>query len=256
MEEEEMTNDPQSPEAELARLADGSLPEARAAELRAQVSQSPELAGALAEQERAIALVRSAAPPAPDSLRHWLDEQTRAAAPARRRPRLRLAFGLPAAAALAAAVAAVIVIAGGNGSSAPSLEQTSHLAVAQAVSGPPAVAQGDPVVLNVSNGGIAFPNWRRTLNWRPVGARVDELAGRTIVTVFYKAPRRYRVGYAIVSGSPLHVKGGVARWHDGVKFTFVSYGKTRVVTWERRGHTCVIAGRNVDDETLLHLAVA
>jgi hypothetical protein len=255
--EEKMSTNPQFPEAELARLADGSLPEARAAELRAEIAESPQLQQAIAEQERALALVRSASDtPAPDSLRRWVDEQARAATPARQRPRprLRIGFAVPAIAALAAAVVVVVVVATGGSSSGPSLDQTSRLALAAASSGPPAVVQGDPVALNVSNAGIEFPNWQPTLGWRATGARVDKVAGRTIVTVFYTAPKSYRVGYAIVSGSPITVKGGVTRWHHGVKYTFVSYGRTRLVTWERQGHTCVIAGRSVDDETLLHLA--
>jgi hypothetical protein len=246
-----MSNDPQSHEAELARLADGSLPGARAAELRDQVLQSPELSAALAEQERAVALVRSADPPAPDSLRRWVDEQSRAAAPARRRRHRRMTFAVPAVAAVAAAVIAVIMIAGNN--SGPTLDQTSHLATASAVAGPPAIARGNPVVLNISNAGIPFPNWE-PINWRPVGARVDRIRGRTIVTVFYKAPQGYRVGYAIVDGAPIKVSGGVTKWSDGVRYTFVSFGSTRAVTWEREGHTCVIAGHEINDQTLLHLA--
>ena len=253
--EDQMSNEPQSPEAELARLADGSLPEARAVELRAQVAQSPQLQQTLAEQERALALIRSADPPVPDSLRRWVDEQTRAAAPARRRPRLRIGFALPAIAALAVVIAALVVVASG-GSSAPTLQQTSRLALAPATSGPPAAAAGDPVVLTVGNAGVPFPNWQQTLGWRPVGTRVDHVAGRTIVTVFYKAQQGYRVGYAIVSGAPIKVKGATTKWRHGVKYTFLSLSDVRAVTWERQGHTCVIAGREVDDETLLHLASA
>src|SRR5215213_2137683 len=47
--------------AELAALADGSLAPDRRAALEARVAASPELADRLAEQERAVALARSAA---------------------------------------------------------------------------------------------------------------------------------------------------------------------------------------------------
>ena len=67
--EDQMSNEPQSPEAELARLADGSLPDTRAAELRAEVAKSPQLEQALAEQKRALVLVLSADPPAPAIIR-------------------------------------------------------------------------------------------------------------------------------------------------------------------------------------------
>ena len=47
--------------AELAALADGSLAPKRRAALEARVAESPELADLLAEQERAVALMRGAA---------------------------------------------------------------------------------------------------------------------------------------------------------------------------------------------------
>src|SRR5258708_6859655 len=55
--------------AELAALADGSLPPGRRPALEARVAASPELAERLGEQQRAVALARSAtngveAPPA------------------------------------------------------------------------------------------------------------------------------------------------------------------------------------------------
>jgi hypothetical protein len=252
--DENMSNEPQSPEAELARLADGSLPEARAAELSEQVGRSPELASALAEQQRALAIVSNAQEPAPDSLHRWLDQQTRPAAQRRRRrPRLRLAFAMPLAAALAAVVVLALVLAGG-GSSAPTLQQTSHLALAAAVSPAPSEAPGNPHVLSGSAAGISFPYWDRTLRWKAVGSRVDRLHGRTVMTVFYTAAGGRRVGYAIVSGSPLNVSGGVSSTEDGHKYTLLHYGSARLVTWERDGHTCVIAGRTVSDSMLLRLA--
>ena len=252
--EDQMSNEPQSPEAELARLADGSLPETRAAELRAEVAKSPQLEQALAEQKRALALVRSADPPAPDSLRRWVDEQTRAAAPVRQRPRLRIGFALPAIAALAVVIAALVVVASG-GSSAPTLQQTTHVALAAAVAPAPGVAPGDRAVLTETVAGIPFPNWGPT-GWKPSGARVDKLAGRTIVTVFYKDPNGNKVGYAIVGGAPIAVKGGTTQNVGGVEYTFLTIGSAHLVTWVQSGHTCVVAGRDVSPQTLLHLVTA
>ncbi|MGN6167534.1 MAG: hypothetical protein ACTHQQ_05105, partial [Solirubrobacteraceae bacterium] len=75
-----MTDDSQFLEAELARLADGSLPAAREAALREELQRSPDLARALAEQEQAISLLRAADDvAAPASLKLWLDEQTQPA---------------------------------------------------------------------------------------------------------------------------------------------------------------------------------
>jgi hypothetical protein len=80
------------------------------------------------------------------------------------------------------------------------------------------------------------------------------VAGRSIVTVFYTSPWGARVGYAIVGGPPVKVPGGTTVTHNGVEFTFLRHGQARLVTWIRDGHTCVIAGRNVANGTLLRLA--
>jgi len=52
--------------------------------------------------------------------------------------------------------------------------------------------------------------------WRAVGARVDRLSSRSVVTVFYANPRGQRVGYAIVGGAPLSVSGGTTTTKDGI----------------------------------------
>jgi hypothetical protein len=90
--------------AELAALADGSLAPERRAALETQVAGSSELADRLAEQQRAVELVRSAAAEveAPASLRARIEAPQRA----RRRP-MRRRVGLVAAGA--AAVLAVAI---------------------------------------------------------------------------------------------------------------------------------------------------
>ncbi len=40
----------------------------------------------------------------------------------------------------------------------------------------------------------------------------------------------------------------------GVRYTYGRVGSGRYITWARDGHTCVIAGRQVDNRTLLTLA--
>ncbi len=104
-------------EEELAALADGSLAPERRAELEAQIDASPTLADRLAEQERAVALVRGAGDEveAPAGLRTRLEAQ-RSAGTART-PR-RLAFGGVALAAVAAAAVAVVLVRG-SGSPGP-----------------------------------------------------------------------------------------------------------------------------------------
>ena len=90
--------------AELAALADGSLAPERRAALEAQVAASPELADLLAEQQRAVALTRSAASgvEAPAGLRARIDAQRRP-----RRAHVPRRLGLAGAAAIAIAAVAV-----------------------------------------------------------------------------------------------------------------------------------------------------
>lgn len=246
-----MTDQPTPPEAELTRLADGSLPADREAQLRAQVGDSGALADALAEQERAVALMRMVDEPAPASLRASVDALTDgpgARGAIRRRRRWRL-LALPAATALAVIVAAVVIVVGGAGSS-PTLPQATHLALSAATLPAPAVDPAHPSLLRMTADGITFANWP---GWRPVGARVDVVAGRRIVTVFYRAPNGAHVGYAIVSPPPLERDD---EYHRGyaVSYTLGHQGAARLVTWVQDGHTCVIAGRNVTYQMLLRLA--
>ena len=245
-------HDPQSLQADLARLADGSLPASRQAELRAEVDRSPELARALSEQQHAIALLRSTDVVAPDSLRMRVEQEVRTATRSRR-PRFRLTWVLPAATTAAAAVV-IVLLAGSGGSSGAGLSQTAHLALAAAVDPAPSEARNDTLAETAA--GIPFPYWQRSVGWRAVGARVDRVLDHSVVTVFYAGPKRSRVGYAIVGGAPLPVSGGRTTTKDGVSFTFLHEGPAHVVTWLRSGHTCVIAGRDVSNQTLLRLATA
>jgi hypothetical protein len=102
-------------EEELAALADGSLAPEHRAEVEARIEASPILADRLAEQERAVGLLRGAGDEveAPAGLRARLDAQRSARTV--RTPRRLAVAGVAAAAVAAAAVAAVVVI-GGSGS--------------------------------------------------------------------------------------------------------------------------------------------
>lgn len=96
--------------AELAALADGSLAPKRRAALEARVAASPELAGRLAEQQRAVVLAHDAAAEveAPASLRARIDAQRRP----RRLPQRRLILMGAAVASTAAAVAIGLTVFG------------------------------------------------------------------------------------------------------------------------------------------------
>jgi hypothetical protein len=250
-----MTNQPTPPEAELTRLADGSLPAQREGALRAEVRSSPALAAALAEQERAVALLRSVDEPAPGLLRARIDALTerpsaRGGGARTHRRRVGRALVLPAATALAVVIAAIVILAGGTGAT-PTVPQVARLALSSATLPAPAVDPANPTRLRVSGAGIPFSNWH---GWWPAGARTDVIDGRRITTVFYRTPGGTRVGYAIASGSPL--EGSRHRGGYSVSYTLGEDGSAHLVTWVRDGHTCVIAGRSVTYQTLLRLARA
>jgi hypothetical protein len=100
--------------AELAALADGSLPTDRREALEERVAASPELADRLAEQQRAVALAQSAAAEvkAPEDLRARI-EARRHARPTRG-PRRVLLAGAAAAAVVAAVAIGLIVFRSGT----------------------------------------------------------------------------------------------------------------------------------------------
>jgi hypothetical protein len=253
-----MTDESQLPEAELAALADGSLPAQRRAQLRARIDASPELAAALGEQERAVTMLRALDEPAPAALHARVRELTdRPAAKVSRTraARWRRSLFVPAATALAVAVAALVVALGGGGSAAPTIPQTARLALSAATSPAPPEDAAHRNLLSLRFDGIAFPYYGRTAGWKTTGTRRDSLGGRRVVTVFYAA-HGTRVGYSIVSGSPLPVGGGTLVARGGVRYWLQRRAGAQLVTWRQSGHTCVIAGRGVGRETLLGLATA
>jgi Anti-sigma-K factor rskA, C-terminal len=102
--------------ADLVALADGSIAPERRAGFETRVAASDELADRLAGQQRAVALVRTAAAEvgaAPASLRARIEPARRARrAPARRRL---IAVGSAAAVAVAVAIAVAVLRAGASG---------------------------------------------------------------------------------------------------------------------------------------------
>ena len=151
-----------------------------------------------------------------------------------------------------AAVLAAVLLAGG-GASAPSLQQTVRLTLAAAVA--PAPAERGTRALAISASGIPFPYWQQTVGWRALGARTDRLAGRTVVTVFYRSPAGRRSATRS-SAAPRSRFLTVVVTRGGVRYWLLREGGTDLVTWRRAGHTCVIAGHGVGPGTLLRLATA
>jgi hypothetical protein len=252
--DDDMTDELKAPESELTRLADGTLPADRQADLRAQVGQSEELTAALAEQKRAVTMLRALDEPAPAALRARLDELT-GTAPARGGPRWRRVFVLPGATAIAAAAAAVVILVSGGGAT-PTVPVAARLALASATLPAPPVNPNQSQNLTLSAAGIPFPAWGPQKGWTATGARTDTVDGRKITTVFYLGHHGNRIGYAITDGAPLSGVNGESVNRYGVHFTLQQSGRARLISWVRSGHTCVIAGSSVSYRVLLALATA
>jgi hypothetical protein len=264
------TPEPTNAELALTRLADGTLPPDDADRLRARIEGDPELGARLAEQERAVTMVRAADVAAPDALRGRLEgmlgeagasdgaDQPPRAARSRRAPRRaiwRNTLFLPGATALAIVIVALVLLLGG-GSHSPTVDQTAKLALSPATAPAPARDSSHPDLLTADVDGIPFPAYVETVGWRATGSRSDTVHRRHIVTVYYRAGDGTRVGYSIVPGKALTNPGGAGVVRHGVRYTFGRAGNGRYVTWDRDGHTCVIAGVNVSNRALLRLASA
>jgi hypothetical protein len=110
-----------------------------------------------------------------------------ATAPRKRRA---LSWGWRPAVAVAglAAVCAAIVIAAvgvGGGSKGPSIPAAAELAFAPSTG--PAPAARSATLLDVSYGGVTYPNYHK-FSVPPTGTRTDHIGGRPALTVFYRLP--------------------------------------------------------------------
>ncbi len=128
---------------ELAALADGSLASQRRAAVEARVAVSSELADRLVEQQRAVALVRSAVNgvEAPATLRARIEAQRRVRRV--RVPRRLVLIGAPVIAALAVAIGVVVF---GSGTSSERFQ--ASLAATELVPG----AKGEATLTKTASG--------------------------------------------------------------------------------------------------------
>ncbi|HEX5609751.1 MAG TPA: hypothetical protein VFX45_06645 [Solirubrobacterales bacterium] len=238
-------------ERELTQLADGRLRGPKRLALEARISAEPQLAAALERQRVAAVALRTLELEVPAALRARVEaERRRKSAPARRR-RLTIAGGLATATA-AAALLAVMVLPTGSGE--PSVDEAARLAASPATQATVAVDQSNPKLLVAASDGVPFPNLEGEFGWREAGARGDDLDGRHARTVFYERGGR-RISYTIVAGEAIEQPPGArTRTIKGVEFASFEADGTRAVTWQRQGHTCVLASRDVSDEKLVELA--
>jgi anti-sigma factor RsiW len=239
-------------EEELAALADGSLPPERRPEVEAMIARSPELARRLEEQRRAVDLFRSAAATieAPAGLRARVEHRR----PSRSATRRRLwAAGL-AAGAVAAVALAIVLTLPGNVPGGPSVAEAAVLATRPPTGPAPPPKPGAPTLLARAVAGVPYPNWTTKFGWKAVGSRVDTLDGRRATTVYYEKNGR-RIGYTIFAGSALDVPEDAAHvQREGTDLSLLTVEGRPVVTWLRRGHTCILSGAGVARPVLEKLA--
>lgn len=235
-------------ERDLARLADGTLDPSRRERLERLVAESPELEDRLREQRRAVTAVRSLVQSerAPVSLR--IEDPALTARAGRRRPPVLSLAVAGAAAAIAWTLAA------GGGQAALTVARAATIAELPATA-PVAKPPDDQVTLpRLQLAGLPFPYWEDFFGWRAVGTRTDRLDGHALATVFYRRGTE-QVAYTIVTGEALPpVAGGHVAIRAGTMLTISTAAGRRVVTWLRRGHTCVLSGRGVPLHALIALA--
>jgi anti-sigma factor RsiW len=223
--------------ADTCALADGTLPEARRAEVEALVRESPELTALLARQRQALAATAAlAAEAVPDSLRHSVERAKPRTVRRRRRARWILS-----AAGVAAAVLVVFVVLSTSGVfGGPTVAAAADFALG-APNGPAPGSTGAGT-LDASVGGVAFPDWSSAHGWRPVGVRQGEVHGRPATVVFYEKGG-LRLGYAIVDGAALpRPDGATSTTRAGVEYQTLELHGKQAVSWQEGGHTCVLIG--------------
>jgi hypothetical protein len=204
--------------------------------------------------ERGLELVRAAVAEtsAPLALRERIERDRERARPVARR---RL-FGLAGSFAAVAAAAAVAVVISLGGSTNPSVLATVRLAAAGPVLPAPAHDARNPALLQTKIEGLPFPDWNAKFQWRAVGARTDEIEGRTAKTVYYDTPVGGRAAYTILGGDAIAPPDGARTVRlRGDEFHLLRQGGQRVIVWDRAGHTCVmIAPMSVPEERLVEIA--
>jgi hypothetical protein len=253
----------QAIEHAITRLVDGTLSGADREALEAWAEANPEVSRQVVAQREVARELASGGPEAPDRLLDAVEERVRV----RRGPRRRGAaaarggragalFGWRSAAVFGALAAAalVIVLAVGafNSGTNPSITAAAKLADVPAKQPAPAVR--DAHYLDLSYGGVTFPNYAR-LDAVATGKLTNKIGGRPAVTVYYHLRDGSRLSYTVFSGSPVPVPANARQVLIGpdsnAQYVPLHVYRTAngltVVTLVRNGSTCVLAARTGED---------
>ena len=246
-------------EADLVAFVDGRLDADGRARVEARAAKDPDYKSALVRQQVGRDAVTSAAEStgAPLALKARVEEMgaARGRHKGEKRTGIRTRLGglrWPAAGVAAGAIAvtlAVVMLIGGG----PGIED-----VASAATRPPtarvAVVPADSKVLKERVADVRFPNYFGKFGWKAVGTRTDEIQGRATRTVFYEKDGK-RIAYTVVSGAALEEPDAADRATvEGTVIRALRASGREVVTWRRRGHTCVLSSKDVPRAELLALA--
>jgi anti-sigma factor RsiW len=233
--------------ADLAALADGSLPVERRAAVEAWVAASPDLEELLNRQRRSLSATQALAEErAPESLRAAVEAQREAPDSRRRRAR-RLTPRLALAGALAVVVIVVAALFSG-GPGAPTVAEAARLGERTPSAPAPASVGTGGTRLALDVEGVVFPDLLESYGWRAVGVRRDEIGDRDATTVFYEQDGT-RIAYVIVAGealTPPPDAPGASR--NGVFLHTLRVDGRFAVTWRRLGRTCILIGPVPADE--------
>jgi hypothetical protein len=165
----------------------------------------------------------------------------------RPRRRVRWVFALGGGAIAAAVIVLVLSLGGG-----PSVQAVAQAAL-NAPTQPAPAADGHYVDAEIA--GIHFPDYETDFGWKAIGARRDTVDGRDALTVIYTKGDT-GVHYTVVDGDTLPIPDG-AQVVDvqGTDVALKRDGDTLTASWERDGHTCILATKAADRKQLLDLVV-
>jgi hypothetical protein len=219
----------------------------------------PEIRRQVAAERRVADSLRRDGPAVPDRLVRSIDAKVREAyGPRAPRPARfggsgagwRPAVALGGAAAVCAAIVIVVVVLSSGGSgNGPSIPAAAALAFTRSTAPAPGVKSSR--FLDVSYGGVTFPNYGK-FSVPPTGTRTDRIGGRPALTVFYRLPDGTPLSYTVFSGHAVPLPSGVKNVvFQGVPLReFRTSSGLSVVTLVRFGRTCVLAARTAPDKVL------
>jgi hypothetical protein len=199
--------------------------------------------------ERVVRALQTGGPATPETLRRRVEAATRRPPEPQRTSRV---WAVAAVAATTIAALAIALVAF-NGA-APTVDAVAAVSSRPATEATPPPDPSQPTLLRREFEGVAFPNWSEDFGWMADGARSETIDGRAAETVFY-THHGHRISYTVLSGDPVDPpKGALAVMENGVELYRSRSGALDVVTFERNGRTCVLAGDVINPSTLVELA--